>query len=123
DSPVLAGNPRGVAIRPPHYQKFGIRRQARIRCIDPDAVIARAMLELGKPFDHTALKMSVFLSDRFDDRDWRDERWWFCAELWSRMGELNRLLPHAILAIKNRITPPDHLLLHQCLMLNHDTFW
>ena len=32
DAPVLEGNPKGVAIRPPNYQPFAIRRQALINC-------------------------------------------------------------------------------------------
>jgi hypothetical protein len=30
-APHIEGNPRGVAVRPPEYQEFGIRRLAKVR--------------------------------------------------------------------------------------------
>lgn len=87
---VIAGNPCGVAIRPPDYQLFGIRRRAVIVTPKADAIIACAMRELGKPFDNTALH--IFLDDylagtRTIVRDWRNLAHWFCSELWAHAFE------------------------------------
>lgn len=84
--PVIAGNPQGVAIRPPDYQLFGIRRRMVIATPYADAIIACAMAELGKPFDNSALH--IFLDDylvspRKVVRDWRNLSHWFCSELWA----------------------------------------
>src|ERR1700692_3290193 len=54
-SPFIHGNPEGVAIRPPNYQRFGIRRDMIIKTSKADAVIAAALTHLGKPFHSSSL--------------------------------------------------------------------
>lgn len=55
DAPVIKGNPRGVAVRPPDYQEFGLRCNAIIQTPWADTIINKAMSQLDKPFDHGAL--------------------------------------------------------------------
>ena len=113
DAPVVSGNPRGVAIRPPDYQRFAVRR---------DAVLATTterkkrfhdfcFEQLGKPFDGSALSPRAFLSREFTYRDWRDNDKWYCAELMGRATEIAPLLDWPIPGIKNRITAADLILL------------
>ncbi len=124
-SPVVAGNPAGVAIRPPNYQKFGYRRDMILSTPLADAVIVEAMKEVGKPFDSTS--MWDFLADSFPGyRDWKDPEAWFCAEL--KIATLERagfFTPMELLWPKNRVSPTDLLLL--LLMddrwINRATFW
>lgn len=121
------GNPRGVAVRPLEYQKFGTRRRMILECDDAVAknVIDKAMSQLGKPFDSAALH--DFLSDHFPGyRDWRNPDVWFCAEycLWSlEEGPFwkNPPLPWP----KNRVSPTDVLLLllTHPRWVNRDSFW
>src|SRR4029077_1703728 len=49
-SPCIAGNPQGVAIRPPHYQKFGIRRDMAPGTDRAEEILNVAKTQLGKPF-------------------------------------------------------------------------
>jgi hypothetical protein len=124
-SPCISGNPRGVAIRPPNYQKFGYRRDMILKTDRADAIIAAAMLELGKPFDKGALW--DFLSVSFPGtRDWKDPAAWFCAELKAATIDLGGLFaPKKMAWPKNRVSPTDLLLL--LLMddrwINRDVFW
>jgi len=112
-APVIRGNARGVAIRPPEYQRFAVRRNVTIRTSDRRAnrFYDFCMAQLGKPFDSEALKPSVFLSPQFHNRDWRTDDKWFCAELAGRATEVAPLLDWTIPGIKNRITPADLILL------------
>lgn len=110
-APVIAGNASGVAIRPPHYQRFSIRRIATIPASDEikkkfhDFCLA----QLGKPFDSGALKVGEFLSPDFSDRDWRDDVAWYCAEMIGRATEVSCLIPWCYPGIKGRLTPADYL--------------
>lgn len=124
-APVIEGNPRGVAIRPPDYQEFGYRRRM---CLDTDRardIQLIALTQLGKDFDNSSLK--DFLSDKFPgSRDWRLDSSWFCAELvlWALdVGGLWQ--PRSLQWPKNRVSPTDLLLL--MLMderwTNRERFW
>jgi len=112
-APVIRGNPSGVAIRPPDYQRFAVRRDAHIQTTFERAQRFEAYLreQLGKPFDGEALKPEVFLSPHFEWREWRKEESWFCAELIAHAVEVAELLDWAIPGIKNRVTPADLILL------------
>jgi hypothetical protein len=112
-APVIQGNARGVAIRPPNYQRFHIRRDARIHT---DADRAKAFedycrKQIGKPFDGSALKPGVFLSGDFSNRDWRTEEAWYCFELMARATEEAHLFGYKLANIKNRVSAADYLLM------------
>ncbi len=126
-APVLRGNPRGVAIRPgqPPYQDFGVRRHMVIRTPKAGAIIDKAMGELGKPFDASAL--SDFLSDDFPGvRDWRNKGMWFCAEytVWC-FEDVGYWRPQELLWPKNRVSPTDIFLIFMFdpNWVNRETFW
>ncbi len=48
-----------------------------LECADPEAVLAAARTQLGKPYDYSAV-LDIAIRDR---DDWQDERSWFCSEL------------------------------------------
>lgn len=112
DAPIVAGNPRGVAIRPPDYQSFGIRRQMILLTPRADAILDFAKAQVGKPFDSGALSPKVFLADPFyraieGDRDWRDPDMWFCMELVICAFEAGGYWGGKVPIKKNRVTPGD----------------
>jgi hypothetical protein len=116
EAPIIkttpSGNPRGVAIRPVDYQRFAIRQDAVI-ATTPEikkAFTDFCVAQIGKPFDTSALKLRTFLSPLFADRDWRDDRKWFCIEMLGRASELSRLIPWRYPGIKNRMTAADFLI-------------
>src|SRR3954449_1623410 len=78
-APYIEGNPGGVAIRPPDYQPFAIRRIANVYV--PARVEARfdelMRSQLGEPFDSHAMH-AVFKPDNMGNRDWKDASAWFC---------------------------------------------
>lgn len=125
-SPFIEGNPQGVAIRPPGYQRFGIRRDMVIETDKADAVFAKAKSQLGKPFDSSG--MWDFLSDTPPGaRDWRDPAQWWCSELavWV-LEQTGMFAPISVLAWpKDRVSPTDLLLifLQDHRWVNRDTFW
>jgi hypothetical protein len=124
DSPVLAGNPQGVAVRPHEYQEFGIRRRAVIRIPTADKQRFESLLraELGKPFDGEALH--AFLSTRTSiGRDWRDADKWFCSELVTWALEEAGFFNYDLAVSKDRVSPADLLLILNPAMANLDTFW
>jgi hypothetical protein len=108
-APVVEGNPRGVAIRPPNYQKFGIRRRAAIYTDKARSILALARAQVGKPFDHAALKLKHMLSDSWGNRDWRDPSQWYCAELGVFCCEQEHLWPFPLVIQKDRVTAGDFL--------------
>jgi hypothetical protein len=113
-----------VAIRPPEYQLFTIRRRAVIPCTQGqyDTFLSFCMDQLDKPFDTGALKLSTFLSGTFSNRDWRDPAKWYCAELMARAVEVSGLLKWKFIGIKNRISASDLLLMINPL-IDVDLFW
>src|SRR5215469_6178327 len=62
-SPCLDGNPDGVAVRPASYEEFGYRRQMILKTPLAAQIYARALTQLGRPFDNGALK--DFISSKF----------------------------------------------------------
>lgn len=124
DAPVIEGNPRGVAIRPPDYQEFGIRRVAILKTDRYDRVTELSRSQLGRPFDGGALY--DFISDLFPGaRDWRFPDSWFCAELFAWVLEESGFWRRSFIWPKNRVSPTD-LLLALSLddrFVNADTFW
>ena len=123
-SPCILGNPQGVAVRPPDYQVFGLRRRMILRTDKADAVIAAAMVDLGAAFDDTSLW--DFLSSQFPGaRDWRTPGKWFCSEHKLCKLEDGGFFAYKLPWPKNRVSPTDLLLL--LLMderwTNRETFW
>ncbi len=131
-APHIMGNPRGVAVRPPDYQSFGIRRRMVLQTDRADAILAFAHSQVGKPFDSGALSPKVFLSDPFyrameGDRDWRNPEQWFCMELViCAMEEGGYWGPGKKVRVKkNRITPGDGytMFMMDPNFVNADTFF
>jgi hypothetical protein len=130
--PVLAGNPRGVAIRPRDYQSFGIRRRMTLNTPTAKAILDYARSQIGRPFDSGALSPKVFLADPYlgaveDKRDWREPTRWFCAELVICAFEHGGYWGPGVQCpiLKNRVTPGD---LYEIFMMdpnfvNRDTFF
>jgi hypothetical protein len=121
---VLEGNPNGVAIRPPNYQLFRRRNVAILAA--PAAIEAAfyeaALSQLGKPFDSAALH--AFLDGApHTGRDWREDDQWFCSEHATWSLEKAKWFPWPIIVSKDRIAPPDLLLLSNWGIVNVDTFW
>jgi hypothetical protein len=104
-SPCLAGSSQGVAIRPPNYQEFYIRRNAVIATPLADRIYELARSQLGKPFDSGAMKS--FFGE--EDRNWEETECWFCSELvaWCFMKAPYWSIP--IMWAKNRVTPGDFI--------------
>jgi len=125
EAPVITGNARGVAVRPFDYQEFAIRRVARIPCSEEvkDAFINFCLDQLGKPFDSEALSMKLMFSTDWTDRDWRDDRRWFCAEMLTRAAEVSGLLTWQLACLKSRVSPSDLLLIINPLMPTIEDFW
>jgi hypothetical protein len=123
-APFISGNPGGVAIRPPNYQLFGIRRIAEIACDElvEGAFIANGLSQLGEPFDDSALH-ALLGNDVSPGRDWTDSDAWFCSEhcAWSLMCA--GFWKFDLLISKGYITPADLLLLVNPYMINIGTFW
>jgi hypothetical protein len=92
DAPVIKGNPRGVAIRPPNYEQFGIKAVATVTTDKADAIVQAAMGQLGKAFDNSALW--GFLVDPLlpDDRTWMNQ--WMGSRLLG--GLADRLVEHLV---------------------------
>lgn len=122
-SPCIAGNPQGVAIRPPDYQAFHIRRNAIIKTNKAERIEELARSQLGKAFDASAI--TAFLSDNPFDRDWRLDEHWFCAEMYAWAFELAPYWSVPLLWPKNRISPTDFLMLFTVdpNFINRDEFW
>jgi hypothetical protein len=112
EAPVIRGNPRGVAIRPYDYQRFAIRQDAVINTTLETKVKFTdfCTAQIGRPFDTSALKLGIFLSTEFANRDWRDDKQWYCAELMGRAAEVSCLLGYFYPGIKNRMTAADLLI-------------
>lgn len=127
DAPFIEGNPCGVAIRPPEYQKFGMRRMAvaaihsdRPKEIE-DNFYKVLLSQLGKPFDDSAL-YAFISSEGAEPRNWRQDDLWFCSEYAAWAFEIANFFPYELITAKNRITPADLLLLLNPF-INVNTFW
>lgn len=123
-APFVEGNPCGVAIRPADYQPFAIRRIAHIYV--PTRVETRfielARSQIGEPFDNKAMH-AVFNPDANSGRDWRDASAWFCSEFIAWDLEEAGAFDVPPLISKDRVTPPDLLLMTSHLIANAETFW
>lgn len=124
NAPFIEGNASGVAIRPPNYQPFAIRRIAHIYV--PTRVEARfaelMRAQLGEPFDNKAMH-AVFKPDANAGRDWRDASMWFCSEMKAWGLEESGAFDVLPLISKDRVTPPDLLLMISHIVANAETFW
>jgi hypothetical protein len=123
-TPCIEGNPCGVAVRPPDYQDFGIRRNMIIKTDKAQFILAAAYAELGKPFDNDALWR--FIGEGAFTRDWRDPAMWFCAELVPHCFERGAYwYPEELIWPKDRFSPTDLILLFQMdpNFINRKTFW
>jgi hypothetical protein len=124
DAPVISGNARGVAIRPPDYGPFAYRRQMQIKTPRADDVINVAATQLGKHFDNGSLWDMI--SDHFPgQRDWRMDDSWFCAELVLWAMEASAVFGGPLRWPKNRVSPTDILMLFltDARWVNRDQFW
>jgi hypothetical protein len=123
-APFIEGNPGGVAIRPPDYQPFAIRRMAHIYV--PARVEVRfyeiLRSQLGEPFDNSAMH-AVFSGRPNNGRNWKDESAWFCSELKAWAFEESGAFDVLPLISKDRVTPPDLLLMISHLVANAETFY
>jgi hypothetical protein len=112
-APSIEGNPGGVAIRPPDYQTFGIRRMANVFSTEAVelAFYTKLRSQLGEPFDDTALHAFIGKVSFMPTRDWTDSSSWFCSELvaWALMEA--GFFRYELLVPKDRISPADLLLL------------
>jgi hypothetical protein len=125
-APVVYGNPRGVAVRPPNYQRFAYRRQMKLATPLADDIRKVLLTQVGKGFDNSSLK--EFISDKFPGtRNWRLDSHWFCAELIPWAEEVcGYWFPLVQLPWpKNRFSPTDILILHLTdpRWVNRDVFW
>jgi len=130
DSPCIEGNPRGVAVRPANYQKFGIRRNMVIKTDKAPFILSAAVDQLGKPFDNGALKNFIgkpFSPPSSDtQRNWRALDSWFCAELppdcFDRGGYW---WPRRLVWPMDCFTPTSLIMLFQMdpNFINAETFW
>lgn len=128
-SPCIEGSPLGVAIRPPNYQLFGMRRQMVLKTDKADAIIAFAKMQLGKPFDKSAL-YRFLLPTTPGTRDWRDPTSWYCAEYVIRAIESSGYFVPILGKVQiplpmDHISPADllEILLMDPNWVNRDTFW
>jgi hypothetical protein len=95
----------GVAVRAYGYAKF--TRVAVIELPQPlgadreATFLAFLKRQLGKPYDMKAIVAFTV------ERDWRDERAWFCSELIARALEVSRFFPKDLSVGVNEVTPRD----------------
>lgn len=108
---LLGASETGVRIRPPNYQQFLRRNRMTLETPRADAIIARLLTQLGKPFDYTALYRV------FDPNwsNWSNNDKWYCAELvaWalSEEGYWSDRRKHDVLVDLNHIAPLDLILM------------
>lgn len=123
NAPFIEGNPSGVAVRPPDYQPFAIRRVAHIyvpaRVEERFYDILRS--QLGEPFDHTAMHR-VFSIEPDPEQSWKDAYGWFCSELKAYSAEEAGVFDVPPIITMNKVTPNDLLLMLSHLIVNAETF-
>lgn len=114
DVVIEATAPAGVR-RFPVVQAIDHAKRAQLvelPCRDPQAVIAAAASQIGKPYDYTAI-VGLGLH-----RDWQEDDAWFCSELvaWAfeRAGEplfrpevMRRVTPQHLWMLAPAPRPPD----------------
>lgn len=103
DRVIEALAPRGVQINDTDRVMMRSREYALVDlpCRDPEAVLAAAASQAGKPYDYTALLAIAFR------RNWQEADAWFCSELiawaFAKAGE-----PMFRPEVMRRVTP-QHL--------------
>ncbi len=99
-SDKVGGDPAGVQIRPPNYEKFSSRVIFTIPATDAQSTAYYAFLDaqLGKPYDSEAIWAFAF------NRDWREDDSWICSELQAAALIAANRVPPLFLA-SNKITP------------------
>ena len=125
-SPVIKGNPCGVAIRPPDYQKpWGLRRRMILNTDRADDIIAMALTQLGKPFDNSAIFTFMSKWTPRPARNWHIDDAWFCAEYCTWAEETGGYWKRRLIWPKDRVSPTDNLLLFVTdpHFVNYETFW
>lgn len=97
---AIGGQPPGVRVRPPEYEKWEHRLLLTIGAsqAEEDGFYGFARAQLGKPYDKLAIL--AFLVDR----NWRDEDAWFCSELVAASLE-NATLIRPLITPANKLTP------------------
>jgi hypothetical protein len=110
------GDPGGVMIRSFHPWVYLHPPKTVVLETDKEAeIIAIGRGQIGKPFDNTALW--DFFSDKPGDRDWTDEKSWFCSEYIVWCFVKAGFFPYPLVSAKNRITPGDSLMLFNPFMV------
>jgi hypothetical protein len=109
-SNVVKGIKAGVQVRPQEYLEFS--KQA-ILAVPATETQERAFynflyMEIGKPYDHTAILAFLF------NRGWRDTDSWYCSELVAAAGEAGFLFPRLVVPV-NKITPVACSLLYSTI--------
>lgn len=91
---------KGVAIRRPDYEVWAKRVVFSIPCTAAQDVAAMkfATMQIGKPYDHTAILGFMF------NRAWMDSDAWYCSELAMAMLRRAEVVNELYLAA-NKITP------------------
>ncbi len=115
DAICIRGNPRGVAVRPYEYQKFGRRHHAHIKTPLAPYIIEKLESQLGKPFDQRA--MYALFAPWLRTGILFDPSQWYCMELvlWAFDGEhgphKQRFFPYELAIERNIVTPEDGVLI------------
>lgn len=108
----------GVRVRPFDPWIYKVKKEIRVKTDAAAAVVARAMTQVGKPFDDGALYS--FLSSSPGERDWRDTASWFCSELVTWAEEVEGVFGWPLLVAKNRVSPADCLIINNPLIYPED---
>lgn len=112
---VVGPDPGGVQIRPfDPWPYLNPPLRASLKTDKADKIIELAKSQIGKPFDDSALY--GFLSSEAGERDWREQDKWFCSELVTWACEAGGMFPYPLVALKNRVSPADSLLLFNPFM-------
>lgn len=110
EAAALAGVRRGPVVHAIDRARHSVI--VELPCRDPQAVIAAAASQIGKPYDYTAI---LGLGLR---RDWQEDDAWFCSELvaWAfqhagvplfRAECLRRVTPQHLWMLAPALPPPD----------------
>lgn len=127
-SPVISGNPAGVALRPPDYLDpyggFAYRRRMVLATSRAKDIRAITASQIGKPFDRNMVY--DMLGDKFPGvRDWRLGDCWRCSELVAWGMETGNFWNGPLNWPKNKLSPTDLclVLLSDARWTNSSTFW
>ncbi len=107
-------DPGGVRIRPFEPWPYSVFTEVEIQTGKTDAIIARGLTQLGKPFDNEALY--AFFNPYGTPRDWRELASWFCSEWFIWAEEAEGLFPYELCVPMDMINPNDTILLNNPFM-------